>query len=269
MRLCSVTLRVLVVVAGVAGLGASAADGPDPVTERRAITDPDRVRAGSFFAFHDKALAQRLPPSLEAQLAGNVALLRQRTTDTLAADYLAAYDGAASDELTVGYLRGAVNGDAAQLEAAVQRTTNTIEMPDGHRLQLTVARTHGLHLWWMRSAALPLAERTSIPHLAGRYRLDTEGDCPIAAGELQLVQRDFLLEGQRADRLLLVGAVGGGSASFILTETRHASLRRVGGRVVGVQAPDRPSERLQAALGQEALRLTGGGRCEVSLRPLR
>lgn len=240
------------------------------VKVRRAVTDPAAVKEGTYFRFHEKALSHQVPEKLDSQLADNLAILKRRSSDELAREYISAYDGASSDELTVTYVRQTAGSDDSGLETALRRTRNVLQMPDGHRLALPVLNSYALHLWLMRSTAHARLERTSAPNVAGSYFAEVSGDCPISAGRLTLAQRDFRLEGTREGRLLLSGALGDTTAAFIATETRYSSTTIAQEQIAGVAVPDRPSEVYHAALGESQLRLVGtvSRVCSIALRPL-
>lgn len=253
-------------------LDAVAQNAPDDglVKIRTAVTDPALMRAGHYFKFHDKALAQSIPARLNEQLAGNAAILKRKGADELAREYLSAYDGASSDELTVGFVRESLGRGDPRLDAALKQTTNTVQMPDGNRLALPVPNSYGLHLWLLKTTAEALqGQVVAWPQLAGRYIAEVEGPCALAPGELTLTQRDFRLEGTRDERLLLSGAVGGTEAWFITSEVRYSTTTLAQGQVRGVAIPDQPSELLRAALGSPVLRLLANGTssCAITLRP--
>jgi hypothetical protein len=240
------------------------------VKTRKAVTDPASTKEGTYFRFHERALAHEFPEKYHASLAENRAILMRKSADELAREYVEAYDGASSDELTASVLRQVAGNDDPQLDAALRRTRNVIQMPDGNRVALPVLNSYALHLWLMRSTAEALRHRPVGPRVAGNYSAEVDGDCPFSAGPVTLTQRDSLVEGTRDDRLLLGGALGGTAAAFVASETRYLSTTIVQERVTQVAVPDRPSEIYQAPLGSSTLRLIGttSRSCSIVLRPL-
>lgn len=236
---------------------------------RKAVTDPAAVKEGSYFRFHEKALAHRLPANLESQLAGHLEILRRRPPDELARGYLDAHDGAGSDELTIAYIRQTTQADDGQLDRALQATRNVVQMPDGYRLPLPVPKSHGLHLWLMRAHSEALLGHATRPGLTGHHLVEVSGECPFASGPITFTQRDFRVEGTRGDRLLLSGALGDTAAWFVASEIRYSTVTMAGDKVAGLAVPDRPSEIYRAALGSAELRLSGSGSasCSMTLRP--
>lgn len=231
---------------------------------RTAVTDPARTEAGSFFKLHEQALAWQFPGEVMAALSGNEALVRGWSADRLAREYMVAADGAASDAITVGALRAASSDGLAAAR-------NTVTMPDGNAIALPVARSYGMHLWLMRTAAAARNAQGRPPQVAPRYTLAVQGDCPMTDGPIEFAQRDFLVEGRRGGRLLLQGALGTDGAWFTAVQTRYMKTVRVGERVVEVRVPDEPSRLYRAALTAPALRLQGAdgtaAPCTMALEP--
>jgi hypothetical protein len=184
------------------------------------------------------------------------------SSDELAWSYVAAFDGYLTGLIALGFMK--------QLNLAPDLAKHVFHMPDGSTETVPLPRALPLNLGSMRIAAEIFRARETPVQIARSYMASVKGDCPFPADGIQLAQRGFLVEGVRNDRLLLAGAVGETRATFLALEARYATVTKAEEGPLDIDAPDRPSELYQAALGTSRLTLNGltFRSCTVVLSPL-
>ncbi len=260
---------LLLAVLGLALTASGATAGP-PATERHLVYDPSAAREGAFFALHEAVLTDDAAVAATAIEAyggpDGYEAARQRargvSSDALAREYMAAFDGYLTGLITRAFLeRLDVTPDA--VDELLQSARNILHLPDGRTLAVPLARALPLHAGAMRIAAELLRGREPPVQLARAYAASVAGACPFPAGGIELAQRGFLVEGVRDGRLLLAGAVGRTRATFLALEPRYATVTRAkeraggAGGAIDIGLPDRPSELYQTTLGTPRLTLTG------------
>jgi hypothetical protein len=244
-----------------------------PPSQRSLIFDPSAApaaRPGFFFALlEEKILTDQVATAVTDAFGGADSYervwqeLRGMSSDALARDYMAGFDG---------YLTGLIALRLFnQLNLPPDAAKNVFHMPDGSTDVVPAPRALQLSLGSMRIAAEILRGRKPPVQIARTYMASVEGDCPFPAGGIELAQRGFLVEGVRNGRLLLAGAVGETQATFLALEARYATVTTPEEGPLDIDAPDRPSELYQAALGTPRLTLSGltFKSCRMVLTPVR
>ena len=195
--------------------------------------------------------------------------LAQRDPDELARFFIMSIDSWLAAGATHQYVQTfrrepKTRGLASALETGICR------FADGSEIRAPLSQRIVLYHGDILVLGEELLKRGVPKRLAGEYTAAVNGACAFDDGPIKIVQDQFLLEGQREDRLLFWGAVGDTRAYFATAENKFLkiSLRR-GGEHAQVEFPDKASELFSASLNGPVLSLRGEffESCDITLTP--
>jgi hypothetical protein len=249
-------------------LTSSCAPAAPPVPERYLVYDPSATPKGAFFAIQEDILTDKAAAAATEAFGGPNAYekarqgSREMSSDALTRVYMASFDGYLTGLIMLRFLKG-LDAPPDAVNRLIQSAKNDIHLPDGSTVAVPLPRALSLHAGTMRIATESLHGREPPFQLARAYIASVKGDCPFAAGGIEITQRGFLVEGARDGRPLLAGAIGRTRATFLALEARYATITRAqeqpeeAGGPLDIDLPDQPSELYQAALEGPRITLNG------------
>jgi hypothetical protein len=241
---------------------------PAESSERVRITETARLKRGTFFRIFENTEERASERSLEEELLwlaertdlGITAARRaaakeiaeshaQLSLDELAWTTAAALEASLSQILQIGFVR-AIEKDRSQFREGLADMSSSFHAspsriatkPLGAAIVLQRVVLHG---------AARVFERFPAPlDLSGTYAMATRGDCSVAAGRYELVQRDRIFELVEGNRIVMYGTIGASHAFFVPNDTRYVRISREPGKPVDLRFPDRNAEIMTAKINQ-------------------
>jgi hypothetical protein len=242
-------------------------------TTRFRLDDPTKVMANSFYLLHEQILMTDINEEEGGvqTLGGKEAydqLLKQLedlNSDALAVEYLRSLDGVRSSLITLDFVKFMSQRDPTNSQK-LNGLEAVILLPDGNKMALPLAKGLLVHSIIMRASAEALAKRQPPRSVVGTYEASVTGECPFQPGVIQLTQRDFVVEGTRDQRLLLMGALGQTRAMFLAVEQRYGKLSFNNQELkMSIAVPDQPPELYGMELGRPNLTLSGMMRTQCTI----
>ena len=269
-----------VLFSGMAGAGAQ--------TDRFPAGPANMFKPGSAITYYentrDPARIEGLNAALDtttaggADLAGAIAQARSgiaegvaaSTVDALARDVAASIEGTFSIVIQAGFVR-AMSQTNPTIARMLQTAQMQISVPGGTRVEVPVLIGAAIHSLTVIAASEKISTVAPARDLTGSYALASRGDCTVPDGEVRISQKDFVLEGAAADRLVLYGAIGTGRIYLVANEQRYAEITQTGGSDPVIEVPDRPSDLFEAIVpaggGPFAFTSITRGTCSFTLTP--
>lgn len=195
--------------------------------------------------------------------------LGARSLDELARYYIISVDGWTTTSAIQQFIH-AFSQDANTKELASALRTSIHRFTDGSEIRAPVSQRISMFYGDMLVTGAALFKRGAPRHVAGEYIANVNGACAFDDGPVELVQDQFLLEGQRDDSLLFWGAVGDTRAYFATAENKYMKITAKRRSKRGqVEFPDKASELFSTSLDDPVVSLRGEffGDCEIVLTP--
>jgi hypothetical protein len=264
---------------------------PAESSERVRVTETTRLKRGTFFRIFENTEERASERSLEEELLwlaersdlGITAARRaaakeiadshaQLSLDELAWTTAAALEASLSQILQIGFVR-AIEKDSSRYRDGLADMSSSFHASPGKIATKPLGAAIVLQRIVLHGAAR-MFERFPAPVVfSGSYALATAGDCNVAAGRYELVQRERIFELVESNRIVMYGAIGASHAFFVPNDTRYVRISREPGKPVELLFPDRNAEIMTAKIDQPHVAIVVSNRpqgdCIMILRNVR